>query len=367
MVWAVVRNDAVQTHILSDRFSKQTTIVAIIVFLIFGSIAPFVLPGRFSFDASNMADIAQDLIIGNDPSFNVIAGLIRIFSLPGLTVMVQAGGVGVIIYLISSRRFVSTMAIALFSIALAAALSLVRPQKELLVLLLSAACVAAIIRCKTERRALFVCVIAYAVYLAVSLRPYYILIIGVIAGLSAFSRLSRPIKCAVVMAIAIGGFFIPAQIFDLLRLSRDAVNEFRVFFPEVPGNRSAFFNPLQDPSWIGFLGNYIYAIVRLNFPLLFSQTPSEAVLTLYAGLWFYVMWVAGRAGDWRARLSVRLMMSHLLVLWIFEPDLGSYLRHFSSCVLYLGPMLLAVESRWLARQWTAGPVPSSLGSSAALA
>lgn len=357
MTWVAIRNDAVQAHILSDRFSKQTTIVAIIVFLIFGSIAPLVLPGRFSFDASNMADIAQDLIVGNDPSFNVIAGLIRIFSLPGLTIVVQAAGVGAIIYLISSRRFASTTGIALFSIALAAALSLVRPQKEFLVLLLSAFCVAAIVRCKTERRALFACLIAYAAYLAVSMRPYYVLIIGVIVGLSAFSRLSRPGKCAAVAAIAIGGFFVPAQIFDLLRLSRDAVNEFRVFFPEVPGNRSAFFNPLQDPTWIGFLGNYVYAIVRLNFPLLFSQTPSEAVLTLYAGLWFYVMWLAHRVGDWRSRLSVRLMTSHLLVLWIFEPDLGSYLRHFSSCVLYLGPILTAVECYWLAKPARASKVP----------
>jgi hypothetical protein len=258
--------------------------------------------------------------------------------------------VGIAFYLLSNRRLLFSWGVALFSFAIAAPLSLVRPQKENLVLLLTIACVWSIAKSKSHGRALFICLLAYVIYWAISYRPYYILIVGAIIGLWAFSRLSHEMKIAAVLAILVIGFFVPSTVFELLRMTRDAVNDLRVLYPEIEGNRTAFSNPIEAATWIGFLGNYVYAIVRLNLPILFFQTSSEVALTLYAMSWFCVMWMANRSGDWRGQLAVRLMMSHLLVLWIFEPDFGSYLRHFSSCILYLGPMLTAMEAHAFRQQ-----------------
>jgi hypothetical protein len=332
---------------ISLRASRQTAIFSAMAFVSFGFVAQYVLPARFRSDSVAMIDVAQGLISGGDPSANVISALIRIFSLPVMTFLVQAGAVGIAFYLLSNRRLLFSWAIALFSFAIASPLSLVRPQKENLVLLLTIVCVWLISKCKSHGRALFFCLIAYIIYWAISHRPYYILILGVIIGLSVFSRLSRRTKIVTVLALFATGFFIPSTVFELLRMTRDAVNDLRVLYPEIEGNRTAFSNPVEAATWIGFLENYAYAVMRLNLPILFFQTPSEVVLTLYSLSWLCVMWMAKRSGDWRGQLAVRLMMSHLLVLWIFEPDFGSYLRHFSSCILYLGPILTAIEARAL--------------------
>lgn len=331
---------------ISSKFSKRVAVAAAFGFLIFGFVSQYILPDRFQLDSMAMVDIAEDLAVGGDPSANVIADLIRIFTLPGLTFLIECLAVGAIFYLVSRRKYFLTSALALFSLSVAAPLSLVRPQKENLVFLLTAICVWAIVKCKRERSALFVCLIAYALYTYLSLRPYYLLIVGLIVILSVFSLLSRKAKIALVLALFFAGFFIPATVFELLRLTRDVVNALRVIYPEVEGNRTAFSNPIQEATWWGFLQNYVYAIFRLNFPILFYQTASEIILTVYAGLWFVLMYAAGYSASWRAKVCVRLMMCHLLVLWIFEPDLGSYLRHFSSCVLYLGPILTEIEARW---------------------
>lgn len=185
---------------ISSKFSKRVAVVAAFGFLIFGFVSQYILPDRFQLDSMAMVDIAEDLAVGGDPSANVIADLIRIFTLPGLTFLIECLAVGAIFYLVSRRKYFLTSALALFSLSVAAPLSLVRPQKENLVFLLTAICVWAIVKCKRERSALFVCLIAYALYTYLSLRPYYLLIVGLIVILSVFSLLSRKAKIALVLA-----------------------------------------------------------------------------------------------------------------------------------------------------------------------
>ena len=40
-----------------------------------------------------------------------------------------------------------------------------------------------------------------------------------------------------------------------------------------------------------------------------------------------------------------LFIAHILVLFIFEPDAGSYMRHASSVIFYLLPSLRMTEQR----------------------
>jgi hypothetical protein len=332
---------------LSTREAKIIAIVVAAGFLVFGQMSSILLPGYFSNDTQNMVDIAEGLAVGYDVSLAVIAALIGMFSLPGLTLMVQLAGMVIVFYLMAPRRLVFTQLLALYSLALTAPLSLVRPQKELLVFLLTAVCVWIINRVKTERAALIWTVLAYAIYLAVSLRPYYVLIIGAMLFLTLFVRRSAGGKLGILLVVFLLGFLIPNSLLEMLRLLRDAINDLRVLYPDLPGNRTAFSNPLVGAGWIGFVGNYVYAAIRLNLPLLFSVTPSELALNIFSLTWFYAMAKGYRTRDWRARFMVRLIMSHLLVMWIFEPDLGSYLRHFSSLILYLSPIFAAIESKYI--------------------
>lgn len=335
----------VQLRLISAGTSKKTAVVAAVLFMMFAVVSHLVLPARYSYDADNMVDIAENIVAGGDPSYDVIASLIRIFTVQGLTLFVETLGICIIFFSLSDRRLPFTLGLATFSLALTAPLSLVRPQKELLVFLLTIACAWVIQRSKNQSSALLYTLVAYGVYSWISWRPYYLLIVGMIVALSIFTSLSSRMKVAALVGIFLAGFFLPSSVFELLQMPRDMVNALRVLYPEIEGNRTAFANPIQSLGWLSFLGNYFYAFLRLNLPVLFSLTLNEAILTVFSTAWFYVIWVASAAKDWRSQFAARLMMAHLLVLWIFEPDLGSYLRHYSSCLLYLVLMLQAVERR----------------------
>jgi hypothetical protein len=101
--------------------------------------------------------------------------------------------------------------------------------------------------------------------------------------------------------------------------------------------RTAFFNPFQPDNVFGFVGNYGYAFLRLHFPIFWDLTPNEWILFLnviiYAGLVKYGL----RHLSGSRRLLAMLFLAHVTVLIFFEPDLGSYFRHFSSVFLYLLP------------------------------
>lgn len=260
-----------------------------------------------------------------------------------MTLIIEAAGCCIIVYLISGRRLMSNLCLATFSVAVTVPLSLVRPQKEILVYLLTAVCVYCINRARKPIWALCLTVGLYFLYTVLSWRPYYALITALIPALYLFDRLSMRSRVTLLLAVGLGGFLIPSSVFEILRLTRDGINALRVLYPEIEGNRTAFSNPMEAASWGAFLYNYAYAAIRLNIPVFFSITPNEIVLTLFSSSWFYLMWNAYKCDDWRARFVVRLILAHLLVLWIFEPDLGSYLRHFSSCILYLVPIFRAIE------------------------
>lgn len=314
-------------------------------FFFFAQIASQILPSYYSSDFSNMVDIAEGVVSGVDVSLAVIASLISVFSVGGLTLIVNIAGALIFFFVLSGRKKVSTTLVALLSLAILAPLALVRPQKEILVLVLTAFCTWGVMRSKTPMRALVLIVTFYILYSYISLRPYYVLITGLIPLLFFFVRMSPRKRYAILCVVFIVGFFVPNGIYEQLRATRDAINDLRVLYPDMEGNRTAFSNPIQSGGWIGFLINYCAAVVRLNFPLLYWQTLNEVAMTLFSGSWFYFMYRGVKTQDWRALFMVRLLLCHLLILWIFEPDLGSYLRHLSSCVLYLIPIFRAVEGQ----------------------
>ncbi|MFP6788337.1 MAG: hypothetical protein VB954_00035 [Thalassolituus sp.] len=90
--------------------------------------------------------------------------------------------------------------------------------------------------------------------------------------------------------------------------------------------RSAFSNYFEGGDFFAVLGNYFYAFFRLNMPIFFDFDVKEIYLQIYVLCTFYVIYrgVLGRV-YWSY-----LCISMLLVYPLFEPDLGSYLRHYSS-------------------------------------
>src|SRR5690606_1092198 len=87
------------------------------------------------------------------------------------------------------------------------------------------------------------------------------------------------------------------------------------------------------------------AIVRLNFPIIFQPGTKELFLTVNVSILGYLAFLGLSSPDRRTWRPTLLFLSHFMVLMIFEPDYGSYLRHIMTSAPLLGPALLEIGSR----------------------
>jgi hypothetical protein len=134
----------------------------------------------------------------------------------------------------------------------------------------------------------------------------------------------------------------PSELFELLQGPRDYINLLRMA-TTVVGVQSAFNNPLPPDSLGNFLVNYGYAFARLNLPVLFQLRMQEVFLLSVTMTTFLLIWFGLRQGGPKERACALLVLAHALTLNLFEPDLGSYLRHLTSATIYLAPVLALLD------------------------
>jgi hypothetical protein len=187
----------------------------------------------------------------------------------------------------------------------------------------------------------------YAVY-AVLVRRYFLLIIVAAAGVWMFRRSSIRWRAVGVLACLLGLFLLPDAARVALLHPRDMAVDYLVYQSPF-GARTSFYNLLPPDSFPAFCIDYAYAIARLNLALFFSPGAKELALQLFV---FVAIWPAlrmrGRSRhssggkDALARETFScLILGHVCVSMLFEPDLGSYIRHLSSVALF--SMLLLAD------------------------
>jgi len=182
--------------------------------------------------------------------------------------------------------------------------------------------------------AVAVCYLFYAHFM----REYFIVILAAFAGLMILAYVSWGLRLALI-AGALGALSMaPSELFELLQGPRDYINLLRMA-TTVVGVQSAFNNPLPPDSLGNFLVNYGYAFARLNLPVLFQLRMQEVFLLSVTATTFLLIWFGVRHGGPRERACALLALAHALTLNLFEPDLGSYMRHLTSATIYLAPVL----------------------------
>lgn len=233
---------------------------------------------------------------------------------------------------------------------LPALLFLPRPSKEILLspvtfLVLGLLC----LRIGGLGRVLAVaaCYLAYAY----TVREYFVIIAAVFAVLMLLAALPWRWGLLLCLLGLAGLSFAPPLLFELLQGPRDAVNLVRMAVMTV-GTQSAFMNPLPPDSLPNFIYNYGYALLRLNLPVFFQIRPQEIFLLTVVVTTFSLVGFGLRHGGPKERACALLVLAHALTLALFEPDLGSYLRHLTSATLYLAPVL-ALLDRHLTRPGSA--------------
>jgi hypothetical protein len=302
------------------------------------------LPEQWSIDSSYLQDLMQGGTTLDADSYGGTARLLGLIPDTLLQISILLLGLVMIVFFgrgVLTVRGGITAFILLTPLLL---MGLLQPQKEVIVAAMSLAVLLTACKSKKAWPSLVILVELYAAY-GLFVRPYYLLILPVCGVLYALPCWPQWFKVLVMGCAFCALWLVPPEVFTSLQGVRDD-NNFDRILGEL-GNRTFFFNPFSPEHPLGFLGNYAYAALRLNLPVLFSFQPQEIFLSLTSLLYGALVYAQLAWGNWRARLMGCLFLAHLMVLWLFEPDLGSYLRHASSAVAYLWPGLVLWQKRWV--------------------
>lgn len=299
------------------------------------------LPPKWFTDSNRMYNIVET-DTGLDNSF-VMTG--RIFSLfPTWSHDILVAMIGVAIIVISYKVIKSWRGLIFIPLILVPLLllGLIAPSKETIVFFMTLLALGA---CRYVNNVfLFIAFIAglYLTY-GMFVRIYYLLILGVWAALLIAPKLPKAVLLLLMMSGTVVFFILPGEIFYMLQEPRDSAYRAAEYFL-MSDNRTNFSNPFYPDNPFAFLGNYLYAFIILHFPFILFISPREVLLFVNVLIYGWLMYRGIRSDDSKTYSLAVLFLSHVLVLWLFEPDFGSYFRHFSSVFLYLVPALALAEN-----------------------
>lgn len=243
-------------------------------------------------------------------------------------------------YVVLLARFtprVSTTYAALALFAPSLMLNLVVLGKETLVTGISALVVVALLRTNSSKKAIVLMLAAYALY-GWFVRPYYFAIGGLFLLLALAEQLSARGRLWLA-GIAFAVFCVlPAELYSLAAMHRDTANNYATFRGGFD-IRTMVHNVVIPGNAFEFIVNYVYSLAVLNLPVLFFHGLRDLLLTGTNLLVFWLIWRGATRGDAAQRNLALLMLAHVLVLCLFEPDVGSYSRHLLSVSLYAAASL----------------------------
>ncbi|MCA8000426.1 hypothetical protein [Burkholderia metallica] len=272
-------------------------------------------------------------------SFDAVGRFYQTLGNAGTSVFVAALGVLFIWLALRQTRRAGSLCANLVLIAPCLFFNLFVASKDTLVVLIAVLLAWVARRCGTVRT-LAAAVVLYAGY-AAFIRSYFVLIVLCAGGAWAFRRVPVLLKVIGLLLLGAALIALPDAVYFLLQHPRDMAVDYLVY--ESPfGARTSFYNPYPPDSFVHFVGNYAYSVVRLNLPILFSFDVKGVAMQGFIAFVLASAWprVAPTAGAGTASLRggealACLVLGHIAVSMLFEPDLGSYTRHLSSVALFV--------------------------------
>lgn len=307
------------------------------VFMLLGLFSIVSLTGTTGNDAGRVAELSDgaNFLDGSYAAVAFLYGLV-----PGPLLSPFTYFVGICFMLVTMRGLrtnVHALIIAILCIA-PASLAIDEFQKDLI---LAIFIITASVAITSQRSSFIKIVVIFSIYLVYAqfFRAYFILIILIFMAIFFYRSVPIYVKLLVIAVALIILVNVPTNVLVELQGARDMVNGTRLARNGLAGARTAFFNPYPIDGLLNFSLNYCYSIIRLNLPFLFDQSLNELFLFVNVVIYISGVWWAYSGGSKAARLAATLLVSHMLVLFMFEPDLGSYIRHLSTALPYLGVIL----------------------------
>lgn len=283
------------------------------------------------------ADKIQAQVAGGDAyqgtSFDAVGHFYRMLGHAGSSLFVAALGVLFIWMTLRQTRRAGSLFANLALLAPCLFFNLFVASKDTLVVLMAMLLLQVARRHGTARTAL----VGVGLYLAYALliRNYFALIAGVMFGALLFRRATLTPKIilsglsfAVLAAL-------PSVVYYQLQHPRDVAVDYLIYGSPF-GARTSFYNPFAPDSFVHFIGNYAYSVVRLHLPVLFSPDLKGIAMQCFIALMLVPAWMRPCAKIAQAsvlpgaEVLACMVLGHVAVSMLFEPDLGSYMRHLSS-------------------------------------
>jgi len=299
------------------------------------------LPEKWFGDSSRLIDMANNVVEGSG-SYAATAAIYSFFPLWALDTIVTAVGTIFLYAACQSAKSIGAFLTISIILLLSVPQTLLVPNKETLVILMTLAIL--YISRKFEGLLFFGIVLVLYISYGVLVRNYYLLIIVAWIGLKLFYKADFILKFSMSFVFVFALILMPVEIMQQMQGQRDAANEWAIYVLHAD-NRTAFFNPFAPVNFVNFSVNYIYSFVILNIPLVKWWTMKEVIFTIALIGCFTALRRSLISRSEVVRSLGLLFFSHLLVLCTFEPDLGSYFRHFTSVLAYLFPAFSLLGAR----------------------
>ncbi|REE79664.1 hypothetical protein [Pantoea ananatis] len=314
-------------------------------FLFFGS---DILPAKLSIDAIKVSQYLDNPLF-LDGSFRTTGAFLYSFGeffaffITWITGLLFIGIVATV-----SKNLIG-ICLALYLIVPCLALNLVWPAKETIVIIMSILVYSLYntLLVRKNMRFSFVLgvVILYFLY-SYFFRMYYFLIIAFYLGI-CFIHLKLKLNLLLSLMIMVLVFaFLPNEFHAISQGQRDISNAYAQLIGS--DNRTAFTNPVSAEGGLNYIYNFFWAMLHLLLPVLFFHSINEFVLLSYNILFVYAIYRSLSYCPYHNKNNIfmsLLFISHYYVQVLFEPDLGSYLRHILSVVIYLLPAFFLIAAR----------------------
>jgi hypothetical protein len=331
---------------LSKGVARALALMTIVLYLIVFAKATTLFPEAIFRDAEKIQEMIGGRVSYEDSSFDAMARFYALLGRAGQSVFVCSVGALLIWSIVARTRRLGLLACGTVLLLPCLYFNVLVANKDTIVVLMSL--VIAIIARRYSSRLVFLLVAALYVGYAMKIRVYYALILAISIGVYAFRKSSLRGRVVLALLGLIGAFLLPDAAYFALQHPRDAAVDFMTYgAPTVV--RTSFYNPTSPDSFANFCTNYVYALLRLNLPVLFYPGPREFAMQLFVFIVLLSVSCRPDRGVSSARLAsfdmlASLTIGHIAVSLLFEPDLGSYTRHLSSVSMF-GFSLLALIKR----------------------
>ncbi|WP_260436185.1 hypothetical protein [Burkholderia sp. Bp9143] len=317
---------------LSTGITRAIAALAVLAYWIIYAKAGALLPEFVFRDAEKIQSQIGGANTYEGTSFDAVAKFYAALGTTGTHLFVAAVGALCIWRTLGHGRRAGSLAACIVLLAPCVFFNLFVASKDTIVVLM-AIVLSGVAQRRSTAAALVAAVALYGGY-ALLVRGYFALILALALAVLLFRRASWRGRVSLALAVPVVLFLLPNDAYYLLQHPRDMAADYLAYGSPF-GARTSFRNPLPPDSFLAFCANYAYGVLRLNLPVLFMPGPKEFAMQAFVWIALAAAWRHGRGNALApADLLACLVIGHVAVSMLFEPDLGSYTRHLSSVALF---------------------------------